>query len=126
LQEIAAASTEQNTGASQINMTIQQLNGVTQSNSSTSEELASSAEELATQAESLQEMVSFFKIEKGSENKNAKSVKKEKYPQGKKIETQGQNIKKQSRDITGEHIEAYPLKSNNDKVHIELEEFEKF
>ncbi len=60
VQEISAASKEQNTGAGQINQAIQQLDQVTQQNSATSEELAVTAEELASQAERLQSTVAFF------------------------------------------------------------------
>lgn len=62
VQEIAAASMEQNNGAGQVNNAIQQLNNVTQQNASASEEMASSAEELASHAESLKNMMSIFKI----------------------------------------------------------------
>ncbi len=63
VQEIAAASNEQNSGANQINSAIQQLNNVTQQNSSTSEELSTSADELASQAEGLKDIVSFFTLD---------------------------------------------------------------
>lgn len=63
VQEIAAASTEQNNGALQVNNAIQQLNNITQQNAAASEELATSAEELASQAEQLKEMISYFKVE---------------------------------------------------------------
>ncbi len=69
VQEITASSNEQNTGAAQINNTIQQLSEIAQQNASSaeemassSEELASSAEELTAQANSLKEFVSFFNI----------------------------------------------------------------
>lgn len=62
VQEIAAASIEQNSGAEQINNAIQQLNVVVQQNAASSEELASSSEEMSSQAEQLTEGVSFFKI----------------------------------------------------------------
>ena len=75
VQEIAAASLEQNSGADQINNAIQQLNQVTQQNAAASEEMATSAEELAStaeeltnnaeemsnQAELLMSVISFFK-----------------------------------------------------------------
>jgi methyl-accepting chemotaxis protein len=64
VQEITAASNEQNTGAGQINSAIQQLNQVVQQNASASEELSSTAEELSSQAVHLQEAISFFKIAK--------------------------------------------------------------
>jgi methyl-accepting chemotaxis protein len=63
VQEITAASIEQNSGADQINSAIQQLNIITQQNAASSEEMATSAEELSSQAENLREAVSYFKIE---------------------------------------------------------------
>lgn len=62
IQEIAAASNEQSTGAEQINNALAQLNQITQQNASASEELASSSEELSAQADQLKEMISFFKL----------------------------------------------------------------
>jgi len=73
VQEITAASNEQNSGAEQINSAIQQLNKVIQQNASASEEMASTSEELSSQAEQLQDAISFFKI---SGNTNIKSAKK--------------------------------------------------
>ncbi len=61
IQEIAAASNEQNAGAEQINKAIQQLDQVIQQNASASEESASTSEELAAQSQRLQETVSFFR-----------------------------------------------------------------
>jgi len=62
VQEISAASNEQNTGAEQINKAIQQLDQVIQQNASASEELASTAEELSAQAEQLQSTMGFFRL----------------------------------------------------------------
>ncbi|OPX95835.1 MAG: Methyl-accepting chemotaxis protein I [Syntrophorhabdus sp. PtaB.Bin006] len=62
VQEISAASNEQNTGAEQINRAIQQLDHVIQQNASATEEMASTSEELSSQAEQLQETISFFKV----------------------------------------------------------------
>ncbi|MBN2614037.1 MAG: MCP four helix bundle domain-containing protein [Bacteroidales bacterium] len=62
VQEISAASGEQDSGIQQINNAVQQLNTLTQQNAATSEELATSAEELASQSEYLKELISFFKI----------------------------------------------------------------
>jgi len=62
VQEISAASREQDSGAGQINQAIQQLDQVIQQNASVSEELASTAEELSGQAEQLQVTMSFFKV----------------------------------------------------------------
>lgn len=62
VQEIAAASREQDAGAEQIAKSIQQLDSVIQQNASASEEMSSTAEELSGQAEQLSEMMSFFAI----------------------------------------------------------------
>ncbi len=67
VQEISAASREQDTGAEQINKAIQQLDQVIQQNAGASEEMASTAEELSSQAEQLQSTIAFFKVdERGS------------------------------------------------------------
>ena len=63
VQEIAAASIEQNSGADQVNNAIQQLNQVTQQNAAASEEMATGAEELSSQAQQLKELISYFKID---------------------------------------------------------------
>jgi methyl-accepting chemotaxis protein len=63
VQDIAAASAEQSTGASQVNQAMQQLDGVIQSNSAGSEELAATSEELTSQAARLRENVSFFRLD---------------------------------------------------------------
>lgn len=62
VQEISAASNEQNSGTDQINVALQQLNLVTQQNAASSEELATSSEELSSQAEQLKDLISFFKV----------------------------------------------------------------
>jgi methyl-accepting chemotaxis protein len=66
VQEISAASNEQNSGAEQINRAIQQLDQVIQQNAGASEEMSSTAEELASQAEQLTASVEFFKVGNGS------------------------------------------------------------
>ncbi len=62
VQEISAASSEQNTGSEQINKALQQLDQVIQQNATASEEMASTSEELASQAEQLQSTIEFFRI----------------------------------------------------------------
>jgi methyl-accepting chemotaxis protein len=62
VQEISAASIEQNSGANQINNAINQLNKVTQQNAASAEEMATSSEELSSQADSLKDLISFFKV----------------------------------------------------------------
>jgi len=62
VQEISAASREQDAGADQIAKAIQQLDSVIQQNASASEEMASTAEELNSQADQLQHTIAFFKV----------------------------------------------------------------
>lgn len=87
VQEIAAASMEQNSGADQVNNAVQQLNQVIQQNAAASEEMASSSEELSSQAEQMKEVVSYFVIEterKYGRNKSRK-VKKTNGQNGKVV-----------------------------------------
>lgn len=63
VQEINAASMEQNSGADQINRAIQQLDQIVQQNAGSAEEMSSTAEELSSQAEHLQGSIEFFKVE---------------------------------------------------------------
>ena len=60
VQEIAAASKEQDTGAEQINKALVQLEKVIQQNASASEEMASTTEELTSQSEQLVSALAFF------------------------------------------------------------------
>jgi len=64
VQEISAASKEQDSGAEQINKSIQQLDQVIQKNAAATEEMASTSEELSAQAEHLQQMVTVFKLDR--------------------------------------------------------------
>ena len=62
VQDVAAASTEQSGGVTQINKAMSQVDTVTQRNASSAEELSSTAEELAAQSEQLQQLMTFFRI----------------------------------------------------------------
>jgi methyl-accepting chemotaxis protein len=62
IQEIAAASREQDTGADQIGKAIQQLDIVIQQNAAAAEETASTAEELSAQAELMAHTIDYFKV----------------------------------------------------------------
>ena len=90
VQEIAAASREQETGSDQVNLAIQQLDKVIQQNASASEEVASTSEELSGQAVQLQQVIRFFKL--GDQGHPIPSVKKTtkakivKTPQGHGVE----------------------------------------
>ncbi|MDY0092700.1 MAG: methyl-accepting chemotaxis protein [Candidatus Vecturithrix sp.] len=63
VQEISAASHEQNSGAEQINRAVQQLDQIIQQNVAVSEQMSSMAEELASQAEQLTQMMEFFHVD---------------------------------------------------------------
>jgi methyl-accepting chemotaxis protein len=60
VEEISAASREQNIGAEQINAAIQQLDTVTQQNAAAAEEMSATSEELAAQSGRLQSAMAFF------------------------------------------------------------------
>jgi hypothetical protein len=62
VQDVAAASTEQSGGVTQINQAMSQVDTVTQRNASSAEELSSTAEELAAQPEQLQQLMTYFRV----------------------------------------------------------------
>jgi methyl-accepting chemotaxis protein len=62
VQEISAATGEQDRGAEQINRAISQLDRVIQQNTGASEEMAASSAELTREAEHLQQSISFFRL----------------------------------------------------------------
>jgi methyl-accepting chemotaxis protein len=65
VQEISAASKEQDTGAEQINKALQQLEQVIQQNASAAEEMAATTEELTGQSEQLVGALGFFRTKTG-------------------------------------------------------------
>ena len=62
VREIAAASAEQGSGATQVSKAMQQLDQIIQQNASASEEMSTGADELSEQAEALQGAISFFNV----------------------------------------------------------------
>lgn len=81
VQEITAASREQNTGLEQINLAVSQLAQTTQVNASASEELSSTSEEMSTQAVQLQEMIQFFRIGDETLKKSTQALAPKRRPQ---------------------------------------------
>jgi methyl-accepting chemotaxis protein len=81
VQEISAASKEQDAGAEQINKSIQQLDQVIQKNAAATEEMASTSEELSAQAEHLQQMVAVFKLDENFDFNDEKPVREDSSPQ---------------------------------------------
>jgi methyl-accepting chemotaxis protein len=69
VQEISAASREQDTGGEQINKALQQLEQVIQQNASASEEMAATTEELTGQSDQLVNALAFFRT--GDEGQRA-------------------------------------------------------
>ncbi len=63
VSEISASSSEQNSGAEQINAAMAELDQVIQQNAASAEEASSMSEELTAQAERLREMISFFRLD---------------------------------------------------------------
>ncbi|WP_243373054.1 methyl-accepting chemotaxis protein [Geotalea sp. SG265] len=106
VQEISAASREQDTGAEQINKAIQQLDQVIQQNAGASEEMASTAEELASQAEQLQSSISFFTIDDRELRKNVTSA-----PSFKKTVVQPHKVKIQHLAVKTEKTNGNPSKA---------------
>jgi len=74
VQEISAASREQDAGADQISKSIQQLDSVIQQNAAASEEMAGTAEELSSQSAQLAEMISFFVMADGIHDQSGSSI----------------------------------------------------
>jgi methyl-accepting chemotaxis protein len=66
VQEIAAASAEQNSGVGQINGALNQITQAVQQNAAASEELASTSEEVSAQAQELQTAMEFFRLAGGT------------------------------------------------------------
>jgi methyl-accepting chemotaxis protein len=63
VQDISAASVEQNAGAEQINNALQRLNQVIQQNAVSSDGLAHTADQLSKESEKLREITAFFRFD---------------------------------------------------------------
>lgn len=73
IQDISAASSEQSSGAEQVNGAMQQLSNITQQNAAASEQMSASSQQLTVQAEQLKLLVDYFKIQ-GAPGMDKKSV----------------------------------------------------
>ena len=62
INEITSASLEQNSGAGEINKSVQQLVSITNENSATAEEMSAGASELSGQAKDLKNIISSFNL----------------------------------------------------------------
>jgi methyl-accepting chemotaxis protein len=70
VQEIAAASKEQDTGAEQINKALVQLEKVIQQNAAASEEMAATTEQLTSQSDQLVGALAFFRTDHNARHDN--------------------------------------------------------
>ena len=110
IQEIAAASMEQNSGADQVNNAIQQLNKVTQQNAAASEELSTSSEELSSQADQLKVIISFFKLD-GTIHVSRKKAQSKTW----KEKLTSQNEGRQKENVQGVDLRIYDSEPHDDE-----------
>jgi methyl-accepting chemotaxis protein len=118
VQEITAASTEQSSGAEQINNAINQLNEITQQNAAASEQMATASTELSSQAEQLLKMVSFFKIN----NKNLSLDNNYSNKSEKKINNKNKALSEKILS-KNEDSKGFNIEMNDDKNKNEFEDF---
>jgi methyl-accepting chemotaxis protein len=118
VQEITAASKEQDTGAEQINKALQQLEQVIQQNASASEEMASTTEELTGQSDQLVSALSFFRT------KNEGRLVAVRNASGKQGEYLNADLEKSGKSnrfsTSGLHVDAVPGRSENSSGHSSL------
>ncbi|MCP4349909.1 MAG: PAS domain-containing protein [Desulfobacterales bacterium] len=118
IQEISAATNEQNVGANQINQAIQQLDQVIQQNSTASEEMASTSEELSAQADHLRNIVDFFRVDDTdykTTNKPSKMRTKKKMPEKRGNEDDYIKIKKTGGETSGYLIAIDETEKDDDQ-----------
>lgn len=112
IQEITAASLEQNNGVGQVNNAIQQLSSVSQQNASASEEMAASAKELEAQSINLKNLISYFKLKNADSGLNYNK---------KLAGTNRNSMSKQSSETS-----VQPIKSTKVDIDLGDNEFESF
>jgi len=128
VQEITAASFEQNSGVNQISSAIQLLTNVTQQNSSSAEEMSKASEELVNQANSLIDNISFFTLNDSNSNIDNQII--DLTNQTEKLLSSIQHLKHKKNKIV-EKKKTTSKKSINMGVDIELDdnndaEFDKY
>lgn len=124
VQEIAAASREQDAGAEQVNQAVQQLDQVIQQNASASEEMASTAEELSSQAEQLQMNIAFFQV--GEEDRKPAHDRRQTAP---RLEAGGQGTLHSTQGKKGQEKDQSPgiqldMNKGGDNLDDEFEKYE--
>ena len=114
VQEITAASIEQNSGANQINNAINQLNKVTQQNAASAEEMATSSEELSSQADNLRDLIGFFKVKDSGINHRIRSIESKPSVLPTKTVNKKQNLKSKSLQSKGTIIDMHSDTNDSD------------
>ncbi|MDA8133337.1 MAG: methyl-accepting chemotaxis protein [Desulfobacteraceae bacterium] len=124
VQEINAASSEQNTGADQINQALIQLDQVIQQNASASEEMSATSEELAAQAEQLKDIISFFRTRMKDGLKEDRFVSMIKTTSDNEVSGKISPAKEQGRrDSNGVILQMDDVSSGTDKLDVEFEKY---
>lgn len=117
VQEISAASNEQNTGAQQINQALRELDKIIQQNARASEDMASSASNLSAQAYLLEKTMGFFKSNGSvsSGNRKIAEAPQKALPENGNGNQQVEQLPAPAPSLTTSKIEAgvSDLKSNN-------------
>ncbi len=127
VQEISAASKEQDTGAEQINKALQQLEQVIQQNASAAEEMASTTEELTGQADQLMSALAFFHTgdEGGNHGRRAAGVPAARQAQAvpaKAVKTNGQGAAAPAKAAAKAGLKLH-LNDKHDEVDAEFERY---
>lgn len=126
VQEINAASSEQNTGADQINQALIQLDQVIQQNASASEEVSATSEELAALAEQLRDSISFFKTRIKNGIKEDQSVARIKRVKDHNFDVSGKVPPAKghgTRGSDGVTLQMDDVSSDADKIDAEFEKY---
>ncbi|WP_243544773.1 methyl-accepting chemotaxis protein [Pseudodesulfovibrio tunisiensis] len=121
VQDITAASAEQNAGAEQINKAIQDLDTIIQQNASASEEMASTSEELSAQSETLQQTLGFFHTGNGDQSR-ALPESSPRPSKSRVVSRPRQQALAQPKKVTP----TPPPSSDGINIDLEDEEFERF
>ncbi|HTX35231.1 MAG TPA: methyl-accepting chemotaxis protein, partial [Bryobacteraceae bacterium] len=122
VQEITAASKEQDTGSEQINKALQQLEKVIQQNASAAEEMASTTEELTGQADQLITALGFFRTGDGERAPGVHTASKPAASLGKLREAVAQ-APVRSASKAGKSGVALKMRDNGDHLDKEFERF---
>jgi methyl-accepting chemotaxis protein len=125
VQEITAASKEQDTGAEQINKALQQLEQVIQQNASASEEMASTTEELTGQSDQLVSALSFFRTgdEDGGRARKPVAAKSARQPQASPAKAAKANGHGNSSGVKAGGGVSLRLKDKHDDLDGEFERY---